>query len=163
MCSRCAKQLVEQRLESRAILRRGERLVWVGAAIGLHGSGFATPDELRAAKAEVPPTAKRVLRRRAIAVGVPTFHGMDAPAIADLETTDDDRLGQWRTFGGRQNAIVDRQLEAEFRQSASQGSEVFQLRDLGVTHRGKRRKGRVTSRDAADFGLTRMYAAQPPR
>ncbi len=71
-----------------AVARRGERLIGIRPAVGLHGGRFAAPDQLGAAQAEVPPAAQRVRRRRAIAVGVPAFHRMDAPAIADREPAD---------------------------------------------------------------------------
>src|SRR5688572_16280098 len=90
---------MQKRFEPNSILPCRERLVRVGPSIGLDGGGFASPDELCAAQAEVSPAAERVRRRGAISIGVPAFHRMDAPAIAQVEWSDVNRRGKWRAFG----------------------------------------------------------------
>ena len=57
---------------------------------------------------------------------------MDAPAIADREAADLDRLGQRRALRGREHALVDRQVQAQLGQALAERRDVFELRDLGV-------------------------------
>ena len=81
-------------------------LVWVGPALGDDGEGFAAPDELGSGESEVSPASNGVLRGGAVGFGVPAFHWMDAPAVADGAVAYLDRLGQGGTFGGREDLIV---------------------------------------------------------
>ena len=90
-------QLVEQRGQAAAVRLRGERLIGIGPPVGPHGRRFAAPNQFRPAEAEIPPPPQHMLRRRAVAIGVPAFHRMDAPAIADLKPGHRNRRGQRRT------------------------------------------------------------------
>src|SRR4029077_16032973 len=84
----------EQRGQPGAVRRGGERLIRIRPAVRSDGGRFAAPDQLRAAESEVAPPPPRVLARRAIGIRVPTFHRMNAPAIADGESADRDWLGE---------------------------------------------------------------------
>ena len=108
--------------------------VWLGFArpIGLHGGGLAAPDELGAAAAEVAPAAERVLAGRAVAIGVPAFHRMNAPAIADAAAGDRHRLGQRRTLRGRKHRLGDRQVEPQLGQPQAKGVDRLELGDLRI-------------------------------
>jgi hypothetical protein len=66
----------------------------VGAAVFADGEGLAAPDELGAGAAEVLPAAEGVGGGEAALRAVPPFHGVDAPAVADAEVVDGERLGE---------------------------------------------------------------------
>ena len=116
---------------------RGEGLVGIRPAVGLDRGGFATPNPLRAAQAEVPPATQCVGRRRAVGIGVPAFHRMNAPAIADRKAADVERRRQRRAFRRGQNPIVDRQLKPQLRQPGTQSVGVLELGDFGEGGHGK--------------------------
>jgi hypothetical protein len=107
-------------------------LIGVCAAVGTDGCGLATPDEFRAALAEVAPAAERVLGGGAVAAGVPAFHGVNAPAIGDCVAGEVDRFGEWRALGGGEDFFVDRQGNAELAKPGAEGRDGLELGDLGV-------------------------------
>ena len=93
-------QFAKQRGEAGAVRLSGESLVGVCSAIGADGGSFTTPDEFGAALAEVAPAAERVFGGRTVAIGVPAFHGVDAPAIGNGLAGDSGWLRERRAFGG---------------------------------------------------------------
>ena len=60
-------------------------LVGIGTGIALHRESFAAPDQLAATFAKMFPSTNGVIGWLARGSAVPTFHRMDAPAIADDE------------------------------------------------------------------------------
>ncbi len=128
----CIRQLGEQGSQASSVRWRGERLVGIGASIGSYGGGLAAPDELGAAAAKVAPPPQRVLTRGSIAVGVPAFHRMDAPAIADVIAGDLDRRGHRRAFCCRQDSLVGRQRNSQLGKSSLERGDVFQLSDFRI-------------------------------
>src|SRR6478752_6807546 len=77
------KQLFAQLRQSGFVLFVDDQLVWIGAAIGSHGHGFATVDELGATLAESAPAAHDFIRDVTHRCSVPTFHRLDRDAIAN--------------------------------------------------------------------------------
>ncbi len=67
-------------------------------------------------------------------MGIPTLHRMDTPAVADNKAADLDRLGERRTFGGRQNPLVDGEIEFQFVESLPKTVDRFELCDFGIVH-----------------------------
>src|SRR5690606_15604220 len=93
--------------EPRAILPDSHGLQRVGTAVGLDSRGFASPDELRAADAEVPPAAENMCGRRSVTVRIPAFHRMNAPAIANSIRTELERPGQRTPRLCCQDSVID--------------------------------------------------------
>ena len=118
-------------LGTRDVVIDHAELIRVGAAIALHGEGFPAPDQLRAALAEMLPATKRVLAGRAVGVSVPSFHRMDAPAVADDETTDVQRLRQRTSLRGRQRPRIERQIDPENFKPRFQFLHLTKMSDLG--------------------------------
>src|SRR5690348_12581241 len=85
------------------------------------------------------PAPQGVRRRRTVALGIPAFHRMNAPAIADREIADFERPRQGRASPRRQDSLVERQLQTQFVQSGSQSRDVFELGDLGILQRSNSR------------------------
>ena len=73
------------------VSRRQHQLMRVRAAVVPDGHRLASPHQLRAADAEVPPAPVVRLAGLAVAGPVPAFHGQDAEAIADPAAVDLDR------------------------------------------------------------------------
>ena len=152
-------QLAKQSSEAGAIRFGGERLIWVRAAIGPDRGGLTTPDEFCSAEAEVMPAAKRVRAGSSVAARVPTFHRMNAPTIADGQAGDVDWLRKWRTFGCRQDFVVNRQRKAQLVQPAAERGDVFQLSDFGISSMiGQcwRERSEVRGRGSGGEGLRRF-------
>ncbi len=105
--------LGEQGREPRAAAGRRAELVGVGPALGLHGHGLASPDQLGAAEPEVPPAAEENLGGGAVGAAVPALHRMDAPAVADGPTAERERLGERRAGGGGERRVVERNRRGE--------------------------------------------------
>src|ERR1043166_2974020 len=77
-----------------------DELIGVGASVMAHRYCFATPDQLRTARAEATPTAKRQLSRPSIRRSVPAFHRLDGETIAQNKAIDLQRLHQRRSITG---------------------------------------------------------------
>src|SRR4051812_48514229 len=112
---------VEKLTQTTSVALGGERLVGIGPARRLHGGGLTAPDELRAAAPEVAPAAQGELARRAVGVGVPALHRVDAPAIAHASTGDCHRLRERRALLRGIYALGDRQIEAQLAQAQAEG------------------------------------------
>ena len=100
-CPMRAHELVAKRRDRALGLGREHQLMRVGAAVVSHGHGFAPPDQLRAAHAEVSPPPPRQIARLASGRAVPPLHRQNAEAIADPYGARRDRLRQ-RRFTARQ-------------------------------------------------------------
>ena len=87
-------QLVTKAGDGRLRRGRQHQLIRIGAAVVANGNGFATPHQLRAADAEVPPSPAGQLARLAARRAVPAFHRQDAEAVADANTVNLNRLRQ---------------------------------------------------------------------
>ena len=59
-----------------------DELVGVRAGVVLDGHGFAAPDPLGSAAAEVAPAPPDQFAGAAVFLAVPAFHGVDHPAVA---------------------------------------------------------------------------------
>jgi len=125
-------QFAQQRRQAGAVFRRGQGLIRVGSAIALHGRRLAAPDQLGTAEPEMAPAAQGVRRRRSVAVGVPTFHRMDAPAVAHTKAADLDGSRQRRALLGRENLVVDGQIQGQLLEPRAKGLDRLQLRDFRV-------------------------------
>ena len=132
-------QLPEQSRQARAVRRRGERLVGISASLGHDSGRFAPPDQLCAAATKIAPAAQRVLARRAVALGVPAFHRVNAPAISHGESADLQRHGQRRTGFGGEDFVIDGQRQPQLIEPAAQLIDRLELRDFGISgfHAGR--------------------------
>ena len=122
----------EQRGQPLPIGRRGQRLMRARSTVFLNGRRLATPNQLCAASAELPPTPKGQFRRRSVAVRVPAFHRVDAPAVADFQTAHLERFRERRLLLGREHRVIDRQFQTERVESLAQRFHGLQLGDLHV-------------------------------
>ena len=158
-------QFVQQRGQSGTIVGRSQCLIRIRPAVGHDRGGFSTPDQLRAAEPKVVPTPERVRRRRAIAIGVPSFHGMDAPTIAGLQGAHRQGLSQRRTVCGAEHRVIHRQIKPQLRQPGAQLLDRFQLRDFGIArvHRINRllaeHQSEAPARDDILFSFPRAGAS----
>ena len=107
-------------------------LIRIGAAVFLHRERLAAPDQFRPALAKVLPAAEGVLGRLAVGGAVPPFHRVNAPAVADDETADINRLRQRRLLGGGEDSFVAREMQAEVQQVPPKRRHVFEMADLRV-------------------------------
>ena len=124
------------------IFGSGKGLVWVGPTVGLNRGSLASPDELGPTEAEVAPAAEGVLRGGTVRVGVPPFHGVDAPAVTDHEAAHLDGLGERRTRGSGEDGIVEREVEVKLLETLAKGVDVLESGDLDVVlaHPGRQPK-----------------------
>src|SRR5690606_35617470 len=105
----CLQQFTDRLFVARSIVE----LIGVGPAVGGDGERLASPDDLAAALAEVPPAAQRVLAGSTVGGAVPALHRVHTPAVADGNPADCQRLRERRALSGRQRRIISRQFEAE--------------------------------------------------
>ncbi len=88
---------------------------------------FAAPDQLATRLAEVLPAADRMLAGAAVFDAVPPFHGVNAPAIADREAANRQRLAaNGERLGRGEDLVVDRKIgrqAVEIVGKLSQGAE----------------------------------------
>ena len=95
--SRCASTSVwRSAVEVADGVLADDQLVGVGAAVLADGDGFAAPDQLGAAQAEVVPAPSGQLAGPAVERAVPAFHRQDAPAIAGAQAARLERPGERR-------------------------------------------------------------------
>lgn len=71
-----------------------QQLVGIGPSVLAYRDGFAAPDQLGAARAEIPPSPSREVARLAVRRPVPAFHRKDAEAIAHQNAVDRQRIGE---------------------------------------------------------------------
>ena len=91
--------------------------------------GFASPHQLRAADAEVPPSSSRQVGRFAVLRAVPPFHRQDAEAVADAHAVDLNRL---RERAGRVDGVVKLKCDVRaFEVGAEAPPRVFSDATLG--------------------------------
>ena len=109
-------------------------LIGVGAAVVTHRDGFASPDQFRAAPAEVRPSASREIGRAAVECSVPAFHGQDAEAVADGDAVAFERLGERRGWAGLDRAI-EREGHIQFTEALQERVGGFQGCDARIRHR----------------------------
>ena len=114
------------------MLGRGQKLPRIGTAVGVNGAGFSTPNQLGAACAKVPPTAEREIGRRAVQVGIPTFHGVDAKTIANDTVGDGQRSSQGRTFPGGLDRVIDGQIQTQGAQVLAEIGDLLELGDFRI-------------------------------
>jgi hypothetical protein len=74
---------------------RGQQLVRVGPTLCHNSDRFPAPDQLRPTFAEPPPASQQGLGGTAVGCGIPSFHGVNAPAVANSDPTYSDRLCKW--------------------------------------------------------------------
>ena len=110
----------------------GQSLVRVGPAVGLYGGGLTAPDELGPAEPEVAPATDGVLGGRTVAVGVPSLHGVNAPAVAHGYAAHFDGLSQRGTGGGGESLVVYGKFETELFQTTAKGGNVLEACNLYV-------------------------------
>src|SRR6476620_5129078 len=84
-------------------------LIGIGAAILAHRERFPAPDQLRPALPEMLPASNRVLARLATRRPIPSFHRMDAPAVADAKSVDIDRLRERASIRRAEDLLIARQ------------------------------------------------------
>ena len=90
--------------------------------------GFASPDQLRAADAEVPPSSARQVGRLAVLRAVPPFHRQDAEAIADAHAIDLNRL---REGARRVDGVVKLKCDLRTFEVGASAAAVFSDATLG--------------------------------
>src|SRR3954470_18090003 len=83
-----------------------EQLIRIGASGVGNCDRLAAPDELRAARAEAPPTAKRVLSRSSIGSSVPSLHRLNGETITEMNSISVKRLRQWGRWRREQISIA---------------------------------------------------------
>src|SRR5438093_7790510 len=92
-----------------------DQLIGVGASVMAHCHCFATPDQLRTARAEAPPTSKRQLSRASIRCPVPAFHRLDRETIAQDKVIDLQGLRERGSITGDQ-ILITRNRDAQLSQ-----------------------------------------------
>src|SRR5580700_11139049 len=93
-------------------MRSCQELIRIGAPLVTDGNRFAAPNQFRPAAPESLPSANRMFAGIAVACSVPTFHGLDSQAIANLDAFADDRLRQRRLWPAKQLVVAwDRQAQ----------------------------------------------------
>src|SRR5262245_45966304 len=60
-----------------------QQLIRIGASFVKHGDRLATPDQLCAAPAEVPPSSEREIAGAPVERTIPTFHRMNREPVPD--------------------------------------------------------------------------------
>src|SRR6266542_601201 len=94
----CIDEHAKERFESPAgaidVVIDDRELIRICTRVILHGECFAAPDQFGAAFAEMFPAAQCVLGGLAGGGSIPAFHGVDAPAVADDEAANIQRLGE---------------------------------------------------------------------
>ena len=124
-------------------VRRGQRLIGIGPAVGLHGRRLAAPDELRAAAAEVPPAPQRVARwasRRGWRPSLPSDGCTSGCRRGSRRSSIGAASGE--PCGGRQNRLVHRQVAAQLAQPQAEGLDVLELGDFRIAVGGHGWRGR---------------------
>ena len=101
----------EKLAESILISGSGQSLVRVGPPVGLNGSGFASPDELGPTQAKVAPAAESEFGGGTVRICIPTFHGVNAPAVADLYAANLYGLCKWGGLLSGEHGLVKGQVE----------------------------------------------------
>ena len=129
-------QLLQELLQARAVAGCRQRLMRVGPTIRLYRRRLATPHQLRAAAPDVLPAPQGQFAGGPVGIGVPAFHGMDAPAVTDGVRSQLDRGGQGRRLPGRQDLVVHGQFQPQLNQAITQRCGRLELGDLhvAVTH-----------------------------
>src|ERR1700680_1937274 len=93
-------------------MRRGQKLIGIGAACVGDRHRLSTPDQFRTAAAEALPAPDRVLARVAVRQAVPPFHGLNCDPVANFDSTADQWHPQWRLRSTQKLAITgERQTE----------------------------------------------------
>ena len=123
----CAKKSSDPFFSALNVVIDDAQLVGIGAAVALHGEGFAAPDQLGAAFTKMLPAAKRVLGGLTVGCAIPAFHRMNAPSIADDEITNIERGGKRTSLLGRQNALIHRQRKPQLREPCFNRAYVLQM------------------------------------
>src|SRR6476646_10658424 len=85
-------QLVTQRRDPLLRGVREQQLVGVRTAVVANGHRFSAPDELRAARPEVPPSSARQFGWIAVARAVPALHRQNRKPISQANAIAFDRL-----------------------------------------------------------------------
>src|SRR5258705_10887267 len=83
-----------------------QKLIWICATVMPHSHGFATPNQLSTAQTEISPASGRRLTWFSINRSVPTFHRMNAEAIANLLTGNAERVGERRLHASFQIEVT---------------------------------------------------------
>src|SRR5262249_43377086 len=120
-------------------------LIWIGPAVALDGESLAAPNELAAAFAKMLPTADCVFTRPAVGRAVPAFHRMNAPAVADAESADIERLRQRTALGRRQNTLIRRRRRAKLSKPGFQRRNTFEMSNLWKILHAKSRSPDILS------------------
>src|ERR1044072_2244965 len=77
------------------------------------GYRFSAPDQFGATQTKIPPAPDGRFTRFAVASSVPTFHRVDAEAIADRFSCQMEWLRKWRLWSSF-DVIVTRNFQAQF-------------------------------------------------
>ena len=93
---------------------------------------LASPDQFGAAQPKPVPAAECPFARSAIGLTVPALHWMDAPAVADRKVADTERLCHRTLLAERKDGILDRQREAQLREPAAEGGDIFELGNFWI-------------------------------
>jgi hypothetical protein len=139
----CGDQLLAQPRDRRERALIEHQLVRIGATVVANGDGFTTPNQLRAALAEVLPAPDGQLARLALAGAVPPFHGKHTEAIAEADTADLKRFSERRRARGG-NFRIEAKLDA-FR-------DEMPLEELRRTQRRDARVSSLAHRSARAYG-----------
>src|SRR5262245_55874486 len=150
-------QFVAQFRDCRHRARRDHQLVRARAAIMPHRNRFASPDQFRAAAAEIAPPPARQLTRLAVARAVPALHRKDAKAIADVHGVDVQRASKRRRAGRRQ-LRVEPQVDARRGEMTGEGLGGLERREARIAGVAHARRAAVPATDAAESRYA-VYAA----
>ena len=128
-------QSFEQFSKAVPVLRTDQELVRIGSTVPAHRHRLPAVDQLGSRTSEFSPTVDCVSGGLSLFRSIPALHGMDAPTIADGLAEDLDRLSQWRSFGGGEDALIQGKLYRKGPQSCPElgrGLETVELR-IGVS------------------------------
>lgn len=129
--------LIDKRIskpsETCSRVRRGHKLIRIGAAFVAHSHRFAAPDELRSASPESLPSAKCMVAGIAVARSVPSFHRLHRETIANFDAIANKRLRQRRLCTAEEFVVAgDRQAKRiEMLSKVSDISNCSQTQNFG--------------------------------
>src|SRR5207244_3225094 len=110
IASTFASMFGDQRLAQILDITQGllaeQKLIRVRAPVRAHRDGLAAPDEFRAARSKMLPSADRQRTRPAVRRSVPAFHRLDRESVADTHAVELHGLRERRCVSFSQNRIA---------------------------------------------------------